>query len=60
VLCEAHSRVAARKEWVVNEKGLAEKAGLGAVAQSIGAIGTTPAELLGACDAVGAAIEGGA
>jgi len=59
VLCEAHSRLAARKEWVVNEKGLAGRAGLGAVAQSIGALGTTPAELLGACDAVGAAIEGG-
>ena len=50
--------MAARKEWVLNEKGLADKAGLGAVASNLGALGTTVESLIRACDVVGAAIAG--
>ena len=56
VLCEAHSRMAARKEWVLNEKRLAERAGLGALTDALSSLGTTPAALSAACDAVAAAI----
>jgi hypothetical protein len=28
VLCAAHARMAERREWVLNEKGLARRAGL--------------------------------
>ncbi|HZQ86353.1 MAG TPA: nucleotidyltransferase domain-containing protein [Acidimicrobiales bacterium] len=59
VLCEGHSRMAARREWVLNEKGLAEKAGLGAVASALGALGTTVESLLRACDEVGTSIDDG-
>ena len=37
VLMEAHSRLASRKEWVLNEKGLAGRAGLDHLAPAIGA-----------------------
>ncbi|MBV8959027.1 MAG: nucleotidyltransferase domain-containing protein, partial [Actinobacteria bacterium] len=57
ILCEAHSRMAVRREWVLNEKGLADKAGLGDLAATLGALSTDTASLLAACDAVGAAIE---
>ena len=59
VLCEAHSRMAARRDWVLNEKGLAEKAGLGGAASTLAALGTTVEALMDACDAVGAAIDTG-
>ena len=35
VIEEAHSRSCARGEWVINEKGLAERAGLGVVAAAL-------------------------
>ena len=37
VLMEAHSRLAARKEWVLNEKGLAVRAGLAMLADAVSA-----------------------
>src|SRR4051794_8106289 len=37
VLCAAHARLAARREWVLNEKRLAERAGLGGVDLHAGA-----------------------
>jgi hypothetical protein len=58
VLAEAHSRLAGRKEWVLNEKGLAEKGGLGAAAGVIASLGATPGALVDACDRVGAAFDG--
>jgi predicted nucleotidyltransferase len=35
VLCEAHARLAERRAWALNEKGLVERAGLGAVAAPV-------------------------
>ena len=36
VLCTAHGRLAARREWVLNEKRLAARAGLDHVSLSAG------------------------
>jgi hypothetical protein len=55
---EAHSRLAARKEWVLNEKGLAERAGFAHLFTTVAALGTTPDELASAFDAVEAALAG--
>ena len=35
VLCEAQARMAERKEWVLNEKGLVERAGLAGIARAV-------------------------
>jgi predicted nucleotidyltransferase len=43
VLCVAHARLAARAEWVLNEKDLAARAGLGAAGERLAALGDLPA-----------------
>jgi hypothetical protein len=45
VLCAAHSRLAARREWVLNEKGLVERAGLGEAQAVLARPGATRDEL---------------
>ena len=52
VLCEAHARLAARREWALNEKGLVRRAGLDAVQALAAAPGATPAQLGAAVEAV--------
>jgi predicted nucleotidyltransferase len=51
VLCAAHARLAARREWVLNEKGLVERAGLGeaqgVLAQPDGSSAERISELIG-------------
>jgi hypothetical protein len=39
VLCAAHARLAARREWALNEKDLARRAGLGAAGERLAAGG---------------------
>ena len=51
VLCEAHARLAERREWVLNEKRLVERAGLEQVQPLLGAPGAA------AVDAVAATLE---
>ena len=51
VLCEAHARLAARGEWVLNEKRLVERAGLDEVQPLLGEPGAE------AVDAVAAALR---
>jgi predicted nucleotidyltransferase len=53
VLCAAHARLAERREWALNEKGLAGRAGLGEVQPLLGAAGGGLAE---AVARVGAAL----
>jgi hypothetical protein len=52
VLCVAHARLAARRAWALNEKGLAERAGLGAAQERLATVGRTEAELRASVDAV--------
>ncbi|HET6794332.1 MAG TPA: nucleotidyltransferase domain-containing protein [Acidimicrobiales bacterium] len=47
---EGHSRLAARREWVLNEKRLIERAGLAPAAALLGRVGTSPAALRRAYD----------
>jgi predicted nucleotidyltransferase len=56
-LCAAHARLAARREWVLNEKHLVERSGLAAVAPLISAAGATSEQLGEAVAAVAAALE---
>jgi hypothetical protein len=56
VLCVAHARLAQRREWVLNEKRLVERAGLGEVAPLLGTPGTSTGELVATVVAVGAAL----
>ena len=56
VLCAAHGRLAERREWVLNEKRLVERAGLGAARPLLGAAGRTAAELEATVAAVADAI----
>jgi hypothetical protein len=56
VLSEAHARLAARREWALNEKGLVRRAGLDAVQAVAAAPGTTPAKLGAAVEAVATAL----
>ncbi len=56
VLCAAHARLAARREWVLNEKGLVRRAGLEAAQRLLAAPGTTSEELAAAGAAVSAAV----
>jgi predicted nucleotidyltransferase len=53
VLCAAHARLAERREWVLNEKRLVERAGL-ADAQAVLA---RPGDLVGAVAAIGELLE---
>lgn len=45
VLCVAHARLAARREWALNEKGLVQRAGLDEAQALLAAAGATPSEL---------------
>ena len=56
VLSVAHARLAERHEWVLNEKGLASRAGLGAVQALLAAPGRTAGELAETVAAVSAAL----
>lgn len=53
VLCAAHARLAARREWVLNEKRLVGRAGLEAVAPLLAEVGGSAAELGATVAAVG-------
>ncbi len=52
VLCVAHARLARRREWVLNEKRLVERAGLEEVQSSLARPGATSAELAATVAAV--------
>jgi hypothetical protein len=56
VLCAAHARLAERREWVLNEKRLVDRAALGGAQALLGAAGATSAELAYAVAAVSAAV----
>jgi hypothetical protein len=56
VLCAAHARLAERREWVVNEKRLVQRAGLDAAQALLAAPGATSADLEPTVAAVSAAI----
>jgi hypothetical protein len=45
VLCIAHARLAERREWVLNEKRLVERAGLGEAQALLARPGATSAQL---------------
>lgn len=59
VLEESHARLASARAWVLNEKGLARRAGLGHLDERLGRLGTGPADLAAAFDAVEAELLGG-
>jgi predicted nucleotidyltransferase len=48
VLCEAHARLAERREWVLNEKRLVERAGLEQVQPLLGAPGAAAVDAVAA------------
>jgi hypothetical protein len=52
ILEEAHSRCAQRRQWVLNEKGLAERAGLQGLHRVLGELGTTAADLTHTVDRI--------
>lgn len=56
VLCVAHARLAARREWVLNEKRLVARAGLDATQALIARPGDKPAALRATVAAVAAAL----
>jgi len=56
VLCEAHARLAERRAWVLNEKRLVERTGLGALPPLLAAPGAGARELAETVDAVAAAL----
>jgi len=51
-LAAAHARLAARREWVLNEKGLVDRAGFTAVQPLLAGPGATPGELATTVEAV--------
>ena len=55
-LCAAHSRLAERRQWVLNEKGLVRRAGIDAVQTLLATPGATSAELGDTVAAVVAAL----
>jgi predicted nucleotidyltransferase len=55
-LCEAHARLAERREWALNEKRLVERAGLRALQPLLAAPGAGASELGVTVDAVAAAL----
>jgi predicted nucleotidyltransferase len=52
VLCAAHARLAGRREWVLNEKRLVERAGLSDAQPALARAGATSAELTATVAAV--------
>jgi predicted nucleotidyltransferase len=56
-LCAVHARLAARREWVLNEKNLVQRAGLSTVQRVVAQPGSTAQELGRAVDAVSAALD---
>jgi hypothetical protein len=56
-LCTAHARLAARREWILNEKNLVQRAGLGAVQRVLAQPGSRAEDLARAVDAVSATLE---
>ena len=57
VLCAAHARLVGRREWVLNEKGLVERAGLGAAQPLLGCPGASSTELLATTGSISAILE---
>ena len=56
VLCAAHARLTARREWARNEKRMVERAGLAAVQPLLASPGASPDALRATVAAVGAAV----
>jgi hypothetical protein len=56
VLCEAHARLAARREWALNEKRLVARAGLADVEALLARPGAVSAELLRSAETVADAL----
>jgi hypothetical protein len=56
ILAEAQARLAATREWALNEKGIVDRAGLAAAQGILFAVGSTPTELNSATSAVAEAI----
>jgi predicted nucleotidyltransferase len=57
ILCAAHARLAERREWVLNEKRLVQRAGLDAVQALLARPGATRAELAATVAAVSATLR---
>jgi hypothetical protein len=57
VLCTGHGRLAQRREWVLNEKRLVERAGLQETAPVLARPGSTPDELCASVARVSAALQ---
>ena len=57
VLCTAHARVAARREWVLNEKRLVQRAGLDELQPILARPGNTRPELAAGVAAVSAVLD---
>ena len=55
-LCVAHGRLAERREWVLNEKRLVRRAGLGDLQATLARPGATPTELAASVVAVSTAL----
>jgi hypothetical protein len=58
ILCTAHARLAWRREWVLNEKRLVERAGLGALQSVLARPGSTIEELMATVAIVTGALDG--
>ncbi len=57
VLCASHARLAQRREWVINEKRLAQRAGLAELQIRMARPGGSPEELIETVAAVSTALE---
>jgi hypothetical protein len=57
VLCAAHARLARRREWILNEKGLVERAGIEATQALLRCPGASSAELLATTGSISALLE---
>jgi len=58
ILCEAHARLAARREWVLNEKRMVERAGLAATHALLRDVPRAARELAAWVDRAAAALPG--
>lgn len=56
-LSEAQARLAERREWALNEKGLISRAGLDPVQPVLAAVGSSAAELAGSVSSIAAVLE---
>jgi predicted nucleotidyltransferase len=56
ILCVAHARMARRRQWVLNEKCLVDRAELGGTQALLADPGRAPADLLATVDAVAGAL----